>query len=56
MFIKIQFSVRNSLLFFIQPITLLLLDIPPMMQVVEGVVLELQDCSLPLLHGKIFDT
>ncbi|XP_065660785.1 malate dehydrogenase, cytoplasmic isoform X2 [Hydra vulgaris] len=36
-----------------QPITLLLLDIPPMMQCVEGVVLELQDCSLPLLHDAI---
>jgi len=33
-----------------QRITLLLLDIPPMMTIVEGVVMELQDCSLPLLH------
>ena len=36
-----------------QPITLLLLDIPPMMPVVEGVVMELQDCSLPLLHSVL---
>jgi len=36
-----------------QPITLLLLDIPPMMTIVEGVVMELQDCSLPLLHSVI---
>merc|ERR1712142_982134 len=32
-----------------QPVILRLLDIPPMMTVVEGVVMELQDCSLPLL-------
>jgi len=36
-----------------QPVTLLLLDIPPMMGVVEGVVMELQDCSLPLLHSIV---
>jgi len=34
-----------------QSITLLLLDIPPMMEIVHGVVMELQDCSLPLLHS-----
>jgi len=34
-------------------ITLLLLDIPQMMTVVEGVVMELQDCSLPLLHEVV---
>ncbi|XP_057316510.1 malate dehydrogenase, cytoplasmic-like [Hydractinia symbiolongicarpus] len=33
-----------------QPITLLLLDIPPMMTALGGVIMELQDCSLPLLH------
>lgn len=38
--------------FFLQPVTLLLLDIPMMMPVMEGVVMELQDCALPLLHGK----
>ncbi|KAK7930884.1 hypothetical protein WMY93_007279 [Mugilogobius chulae] len=32
-----------------QPIALLLLDITPMMPVLEGVVMELQDCALPLL-------
>jgi len=36
-----------------QPITLLLLDIPPMMTALEGVVMELQDCSLPLLHEVV---
>jgi len=36
-----------------QPVVLLLLDIPPMMQAVEGVVMELQDCSLPLLHDVV---
>lgn len=32
-----------------QPVVLLLLDIAPMMPVLEGVVMELQDCALPLL-------
>lgn len=36
-----------------QPVVLLLLDIPPMMPAVEGVVMELQDCSLPLLHDVV---
>lgn len=36
-----------------QPVILLLLDIPPMMPVVDGVVMELQDCSLPLLHEVV---
>lgn len=36
-----------------QPITLLLLDIAPMLPSLEGVVLELQDCSLPLLHDVV---
>lgn len=36
-----------------QPVTLLLLDIPMMMQVMEGVVMELQDCALPLLHEVV---
>ncbi|XP_072030971.1 malate dehydrogenase, cytoplasmic-like isoform X2 [Amphiura filiformis] len=36
-----------------QPISLVMLDIPPMLGVVEGVVMELQDCSLPLLKGCI---
>lgn len=35
-----------------QPIILLLLDITPMLPVLEGVVMELQDCALPLLRGK----
>lgn len=33
--------------------TLLLLDIQPMMTVLEGVVMELQDCAFPLLQGKL---
>ncbi|KAF6033486.1 MDH1 [Bugula neritina] len=32
-----------------QALSLVLLDIPPMMGVLEGVVMELQDCALPLL-------
>ena len=34
-----------------QPVILTLLDIPPMMGVLEGVVMELQDCALPILQG-----
>lgn len=36
-----------------QPLVLLLLDIPPMMTVLEGVVMELQDCALPLLTDVV---
>ncbi|CAH1970613.1 unnamed protein product [Acanthoscelides obtectus] len=36
-----------------QPLILHLLDIPPMMGVLEGVVMELADCALPLLHGVV---
>lgn len=36
-----------------QPIILVLLDIPPMMGVLEGVVMELMDCALPLLKEVI---
>lgn len=35
-----------------QPIVLVLLDIPPMLPVLDGVVMELQDCALPLLRGE----
>jgi malate dehydrogenase len=35
------------------PITLVLLDIPPMATVLEGVVFELQDCALPLLKEVV---
>lgn len=35
-----------------QPIILILLDIPPMLPVLDGVVMELQDCALPILKGK----
>ncbi|EFA02482.1 malate dehydrogenase, cytoplasmic [Tribolium castaneum] len=36
-----------------QPLILHLLDIPPMMGVLEGVVMELADCALPLLRGVV---
>jgi malate dehydrogenase len=34
-----------------QPVILQLLEIPPAMKAVEGVVMELDDCAFPLLHG-----
>ena len=34
-----------------QPLILSLLDIEPMMGVLNGVVMELQDCAFPLLQG-----
>nr|XP_036217816.1 malate dehydrogenase, cytoplasmic isoform X1 [Bactrocera oleae]XP_036217817.1 malate dehydrogenase, cytoplasmic isoform X1 [Bactrocera oleae] len=36
-----------------QPLVLHLLDIPPMMGVLEGVVMELADCALPLVRQVI---
>ncbi|XP_039251607.2 malate dehydrogenase, cytoplasmic-like [Styela clava] len=39
-----------------QPITLVMLDIEPMKVVLEGVVMELQDCALPLLRTVIATT
>ncbi|KAK5643585.1 hypothetical protein RI129_007430 [Pyrocoelia pectoralis] len=36
-----------------QPLILHLLDIPPMMEVLEGVVMEMADCALPLLHEVV---
>lgn len=36
-----------------QPLVLVLLDITPMLPVLEGVVMELQDCALPLLRGTL---
>lgn len=36
-----------------QPIILHLLDIPPMMGVLEGVVMEISDCALPLVRGVV---
>jgi len=36
-----------------QPLTLLLLDIPPMMSVLEGVVMELMDCAIPLVKDIV---
>lgn len=36
-----------------QPVILLLLDIPPMMEVLNGVVMEIYDCALPLVREVI---
>ncbi|XP_071454688.1 malate dehydrogenase, cytoplasmic [Hetaerina americana] len=36
-----------------QPLILHLLDIPPMMGVLNGVVMELNDCALPLIHEMV---
>ena len=42
-----------GLCFLLQPIILHLLDIDAMMSVLTGVVMEMQDCALPLLVGKL---
>jgi len=34
-----------------QPVILQLLDLPPALQALRGVAMELQDCAFPLLHG-----
>jgi malate dehydrogenase len=39
-----------------QPVILLLLDIPQMESVLKGVVMELEDCAFPLLHGIVATT
>jgi len=36
-----------------QPLVLILLDIPPMMTVLNGVVMEMQDCAFPLLQEVV---
>lgn len=36
-----------------QPIVLVMLDIPPMMSVLDGVVMEMKDCAFPLLREII---
>ena len=36
-----------------QPIDLHLIEIPPALKVLEGVVMELHDCAFPLLHNVI---
>ena len=36
-----------------QPVILQLIEIPPVMKALEGVVMELDDCAFPLLHGVI---
>lgn len=37
----------------LQSLILVLLDITPMMAVLDGVLMELQDCALPLLTGDL---
>lgn len=36
-----------------QPVILHLLEIPPAMNALQGVVMELNDCAFPLLHGLV---
>ena len=36
-----------------QPVILQLLEIPPAMGALEGVVMELNDCAFPLVHGIV---
>lgn len=36
-----------------QPVILQLLEIPPAMDALQGVVMELDDCAFPLLHGVV---
>ncbi|KAG8124463.1 putative Malate dehydrogenase protein [Naja naja] len=43
----------NTAVFILQPLILVLLDITPMMTVLDGVLMELQDCALPLLREVI---
>lgn len=38
-----------------QPIILHLLDIQAMLSVLEGVVMEIEDCGYSLIHGRIGD-
>ncbi|KAF6207528.1 hypothetical protein GE061_015974 [Apolygus lucorum] len=44
---------RGEVFGYDQPIILHLLDIPPMMGVLEGVVMEITDCALPLVVGVV---
>jgi len=48
---SLVFQIAKGDVFGSQPVDLVLLDIPPLMEALEGVVLELQDCSLPFLHS-----
>ena len=36
-----------------QPVILQLLEIPPAMEALQGVVMELQDCAFPLVHDIV---
>ena len=35
-----------------QPVVLHLIEIPPVLPTLEGVIMELDDCAFPLLHGR----
>jgi len=51
---SLLYSLANGSVFgFDQPVILHLLDIAPMIGVLNGVVMELEDCSLPLLAGVV---
>lgn len=39
-----------------QPVILHLLDIPPAQKVLQGVVMEIEDCNYPLVHGIVATT
>jgi malate dehydrogenase len=39
-----------------QPIILHLLDIPPCQKALDGIVMEVEDCAFPLLHGLVATT
>ena len=45
---------KNDSSLSIQTVILHLLDIAPMMSVLQGVVMEIEDTSLPLVKGKSF--
>jgi hypothetical protein len=48
-----KLTLTDTVLAIWQPIILVLLDITPMMGVLDGVLMELQDCALPLLKGEL---
>ena len=37
----------------LQPVVLVLLDLEALMPILRGVVMELTDCSLPLIKGTV---
>jgi malate dehydrogenase len=48
------FHCQIFIIYFIQSVILHLLDITPMLGVLQGVVMEIEDTSLPLVKGTIF--